>query len=78
MTDGPAIEAMGLARADVVRLLCETMCEQIFDGGFVHCDPHPGNVLVRRRPGRPSSPQLVLLDHGLYRELPAAFRVQAC
>jgi aarF domain-containing kinase len=43
-----------------------TFYAQIFAGGFVHCDPHPGNVLVRPHPGRPSEPQLVLLDHGLY------------
>ena len=37
----------------------------IFKFGYVHCDPHPGNVLVRkdRATGRP---QIVLLDHGLY------------
>ena len=53
----------------------------IFGGGFVHCDPHPGNVLARPVPsgggggdgrGAPEV-QLVLLDHGLYRELPRHF-----
>ena len=39
----------------------------------VHCDPHPGNVLVRARVDDPSQPCLVLLDHGLYRELPRRF-----
>ena len=39
--------------------------DMIFKFGYVHCDPHPGNVLVRkdRATGRP---QIVLLDHGLY------------
>ena len=64
---------MGLRVADVSHLLCRTFNAQIFDGGFVHCDPHPGNVLVRPRPDRPTQPQLVLLDHGLYRELPREF-----
>jgi aarF domain-containing kinase len=42
----------------------------------VHCDPHPANVLVRPDPvrGAPHA-QLVLLDHGLYRELSDDFRV---
>ena len=34
---------------------------------------HPGNLLVRPRPSDQSKPQLVLLDHGLYRELPSRF-----
>lgn len=73
VTDRDALARMGLAPEAVTRLLSETFCALIFDGGFVHCDPHPGNVLVRPRPDRPSEPQLVLLDHGLYRELPRHF-----
>lgn len=38
--------------------------EMIFDKGFVHCDPHPGNVLVNKN--SQGKLQLVLLDHGLY------------
>lgn len=54
---------------------------QMFRHGSVHCDPHGANVLVRPHPeakrgsGRP---QLVLLDHGLYRELTEEFRVDHC
>ena len=72
-TNREAIESMGVTPAAVTRLMSETFCALIFDGGFVHCDPHPGNVLVRPRPDCPSEPQLVLLDHGLYRELPRRF-----
>ena len=39
--------------------------EMIFMRGFIHCDPHAGNVLVR--PGRDGTAQIVLLDHGLYK-----------
>lgn len=39
--------------------------EMIFVSGFVHCDPHPGNVLVRKCP-RSNKTEIVLLDHGLY------------
>ena len=42
-----------------------------FISGFVHCDPHPGNILVR---AVNSKPQIVLLDHGQYRELSEDFR----
>ena len=34
--------------------------------------------MVRAHPTRPGRPQLVLLDHGLYQELPPPFRKQYC
>ena len=36
----------------------------IFAHGFVHCDPHPGNVLIRKDGN--GRVEVVLLDHGLY------------
>lgn len=42
--------------------------EMIFVQGFVHCDPHPGNILVQKCPSSQKS-QIVLLDHGLYQVL---------
>ena len=39
--------------------------DMIFKFGYVHCDPHPGNVLVRKDTAT-GRPQIVLLDHGLY------------
>lgn len=49
----------------------------IFKEGFVHADPHPGNVLIRPRKGvlGKDNFQIVLLDHGLYRELNQRFQV---
>lgn len=38
--------------------------KMIFDHGFVHCDPHPGNIIVKGRGD--GSAELSLLDHGLY------------
>jgi aarF domain-containing kinase len=46
--------------------------------GFVHCDPHEANVLIRRKPNDPHRPQLVLLDHGLYKDLSEDFRRNYC
>lgn len=50
---------------------------QAFVHGFVHCDPHPGNVLVQAD-ARTRRPRLVMLDHGLYRELSNEFRLNYC
>ncbi|KAH9481461.1 ABC1 family protein lscO [Psilocybe cubensis] len=54
--------------------LVQLFCAQMFDWGWVHCDPHPGNILVRPNPVKPSVPQIVLLDHGLYVRVPDGFK----
>ena len=46
---------------------------QIFESGFVHCDPHPANVLWRKK--KDGKPQLILLDHGLYKQIDDNFRI---
>uniref|UniRef100_A0A3B5AJ58 AarF domain-containing protein kinase 1 n=1 Tax=Stegastes partitus TaxID=144197 RepID=A0A3B5AJ58_9TELE len=51
--------------------------EMIFVHGFVHCDPHPGNVLVRKCP-QSKKTEIVLLDHGLYQVLQPQFRLDYC
>ncbi|XP_076022187.1 aarF domain-containing protein kinase 1 [Genypterus blacodes] len=51
--------------------------EMIFTHGFVHCDPHPGNVLVRKCL-QSKKTEIVLLDHGLYQVLPSDFRLDYC
>lgn len=48
----------------------------IFTVGLVHCDPHPGNVLVRKN--SKGKVETVLLDHGLYLQLTDKFRVTYC
>lgn len=47
----------------VSRDLGKLYSEMIFVNGYVHCDPHPGNVLVNKTT---QGTQIVLLDHGLY------------
>ena len=44
----------------------------------MHCDPHPGNVLVRRKDLTSSEVEVVLLDHGLYQQLTDTFRLTYC
>ena len=40
--------------------------------GFVHADPHSGNILLRK--DKKGKDQIVLLDHGLYQELDQKLR----
>ncbi|XP_032997853.1 aarF domain-containing protein kinase 1 isoform X4 [Lacerta agilis] len=51
--------------------------EMIFVNGFVHCDPHPGNVLVKKCPSTGKT-HIILLDHGLYQVLSENFRLDYC
>ncbi|XP_056274790.1 uncharacterized aarF domain-containing protein kinase 5 [Pseudoliparis swirei] len=70
------IKRQGLCLKDTADKLIRTFSEQIFYTGFIHADPHPGNVLVRRGPDNKA--ELVLLDHGLYEFLSQHDRVALC
>lgn len=50
----------------------------IFVYGFVHADPHSGNLKVRVKPGTKNEGQVILLDHGLYQELSEDIRLSYC
>ncbi|KAJ7755229.1 ABC1 family-domain-containing protein [Mycena metata] len=62
----------------IMEPMVELFSAQMFLWGWVHCDPHPGNVIVRPHPAAPRTPQLVLLDHGLYVQLTEEFRREWC
>ncbi|XDV34492.1 hypothetical protein PO909_004647 [Leuciscus waleckii] len=70
------IQRQGLSLKDAADKLVRTFAEQIFYTGFIHADPHPGNVLVRRGPDKKA--ELVLLDHGLYENLSKSDRAALC
>ncbi|OWM87429.1 putative ABC1 protein At2g40090 isoform X2 [Punica granatum] len=80
VNDVKSIRKLGIQPSDVSKLVSKAFAEMMFKHGFVHCDPHAANLLVRCMPsGRLSlfgkrKPQLVLLDHGLYKELDFATR----
>jgi len=60
---------------EVAELLASMFNRQIFEFGFVHSDPHHGNLFVRKERIRGKEIlRLVLLDHGLYRELDKSFK----
>lgn len=67
---------MGIKPIKVAKALVEVFAEMIFVHGFVHGDPHPGNILVS--PEGPNGFCLVLLDHGIYKELDEGFRLDYC
>lgn len=63
----------GIDTNQVTKSLGKLYSEMIFVHGYVHCDPHPGNVLVRNTPKKEL--EIVLLDHGLYQALSDSFRL---
>lgn len=70
---------MGFKPEKVAELVSRTFNEMIFIHGDVHCDPHAANLFLRKNEAT-GQLQLVLLDHGLYRQAkPAdATHVLAC
>jgi aarF domain-containing kinase len=53
----------------------DVFAEQVFVHGFLHSDPHGANAFIRPvKVGAELKPQLVLLDHGLYRTLKPEFQ----
>ena len=68
ITDIEGLERAGIDKHRVAQKLVEIFCDQVLRDGFFHADPHPGNILVQ--PG----PKLVLLDFGLAKDFPPAFR----
>ena len=60
----------------VMQTMIDLFCAQTFRWGWLHCDPHPGNIIIRSHPQHPYRPQLVLIDHGLYVKLNPEFRRQ--
>lgn len=63
---------LGVSTKDVMTTIIDLFSAQIFKWGVVHCDPHPGNIFIRRLPN--GKPELVLIDHGLYVYMSEKFR----
>ncbi len=85
VTDLEYLHQNGIDPYQVSNRLTKVFSEMIFLHGFIHCDPHPGNVFVncvqpakKRFLGlfaQPARWELILLDHGLYREISKEFRL---
>lgn len=65
---------LGVSLKQVMTTMVDLFSAQMFLWGWVHCDPHPGNIFVRRTPS--GKPELVLIDHGLYVHMDPEFRHQ--
>lgn len=74
------LDSNGIDRDEVSATLARIFNEMIFgDGAPLHCDPHGGNLAIRKNDsfrglsGKPNF-DVILYDHGLYREIPLELR----
>jgi predicted unusual protein kinase regulating ubiquinone biosynthesis (AarF/ABC1/UbiB family) len=80
ITDYDAISAAGIDRGAVARKLLDVYLEQIFEDGFFHADPHPGNLFVTPVPPKKGSKrktvrwQLTFVDFGMVGHVPENLR----
>ena len=71
VNDPEGMKKVGIDPKKVSKTLTEAFAKMIFKHGFVHCDAHPGNILIRKAKysDKDLNYQIVLLDHGLYRRV---------
>ncbi|MEJ2510967.1 MAG: AarF/UbiB family protein [Anaerolineales bacterium] len=69
ITDYQEIDQAGIDRAEVATRLFDTYMRQIFEDGFFHADPHPGNLFVDTN--GPDGPWLLtFIDFGMVGRIP--------
>jgi len=68
ITDYAAMDAAGIDRSEVAQRLFDVYLKQIFEDGWFHADPHPGNLFVAPGPVEENGHQsfsLVFVDFGM-------------
>jgi len=73
ITDLEALKKMKISPEQVAYKLQRIFSKQIFIDGYVHADPHPGNIFVKKV--SKSDFVIVLVDNGLYKEYSNEFRM---
>ncbi|HEX2993816.1 MAG TPA: AarF/UbiB family protein [Anaerolineales bacterium] len=76
ITDYEAVSGAGIERAEVAKALFDIYLKQIFEDGFFHADPHPGNLFVTPRPAEDGRIdwQLTFVDFGMVGSVPDGLR----
>ena len=78
ITDYESITKAGISRTEVAARLLDTYLKQIFEDGFFHADPHPGNLFINPL-GLPTSGsarrwELTFVDFGMVGKVPGNLR----
>ena len=69
------LDTNGIDRDEVSAALANIFNEMIFGDTLLHCDPHGGNIAIRKNERRRGHNfDIILYDHGLYRDIPKELR----
>ncbi|KAB8241983.1 putative ubiquinone biosynthesis protein [Aspergillus flavus] len=70
------LDSNNIDRDEVSAALAHIFNEMIFgDNAPLHCDPHGGNIAIRKNTNRRGQNfDIILYDHGLYRDIPRDLR----
>lgn len=70
------LDSNGIDRDEVSAALARIFNEMIFGNGApLHCDPHGGNLAIRKNTKRRGGNfDVIIYDHGLYRDVPLELR----
>ncbi|CAD6593487.1 MAG: hypothetical protein ASARMPRED_007571 [Alectoria sarmentosa] len=68
------LDSNGIDRDEVSAALAHIFNEMIFGDTPLHCDPHGGNIAIRKNDRRKPNFDIILYDHGLYRDIPKELR----
>jgi predicted unusual protein kinase regulating ubiquinone biosynthesis (AarF/ABC1/UbiB family) len=80
INDVDALRAAGIDPSEVAAEFAKVMFDQVFEHGYFHADPHPGNIFVTPTPGakhpRAGEPawKFTFIDFGMMGEVPATLR----
>lgn len=83
INDTDALRAAGIDPSAVARVFAEVMFDQLFTHGYVHADPHPGNIFVTPLAGGTGTDgsesdappwRLTFIDFGMMAEVPGDIR----
>jgi len=76
ITDTETLLANGIDPALVAPVFADIMFDQLFEAGFFHADPHPGNLFItpNTNPDAPRPWRITFIDFGMMGEVPRATR----
>jgi predicted unusual protein kinase regulating ubiquinone biosynthesis (AarF/ABC1/UbiB family) len=77
INDVDALRAAGIDPSEVAARFARVMFDQLFDDGFFHADPHPGNVFVTPLPTPDATTpawRFTFIDFGMMGDVPPGLR----
>jgi len=64
INDYEELDRRGIDRSEVAKEVVQSYFKQVFEDGFFHADPHPGNLFVIE------GPEITFVDFGMVGEIP--------